>query len=294
MTDFKHDAFDPPREVDIGNLSFDNIPITSDSEELFDGELDNKTALEKFTKSVVPVIPTPRFDPLPPPKYKSSETTLKLLVKLVALEVVLSCVPILFGLYGGDYYIDKAATFWDHPTWSQWRHMFCFAMVLCAIINGACIVARRVDDTPLWSKFAILAAAITGAILHTAGETRLEVIIPAGMVIVLVFLQPIYSQTAASLFIPAGCVLAITMYAIVYRGVVEYAQWRQTEQSDVYLDITTILFCMCVPAAAMCLPSIILVASFNRQNLKDTHVLVFEVVLMVVMCIASSIPTNIS
>ena len=291
-------AQDPPAHIDEND--FDGIPIVDTSDPDEDYERDElpktKELLERFTTTKIPVIPTPRFDPVyaPTPIPVKRTTCCELLITVIVVELVLAAAPLLAGVYGGDGYTDNAVTFWNSPIRSlNARLIFTVVVMMVSMVNAALFITGHSDSTSAtWIKFYCLAIVIMMAVMLRAGESRIEVVGMACLLAATVFSVPTYTDSLNNIVIPAACYLAVAAYAFAVKASDMYAAWDYPEyESGVFLDITVVLFCMCVPLTALCLTAVVHATDFYMSP-RRTYYLALELTLVSCMCVMSFIPNK--
>ena len=289
----KSDVPDPPTEfVDVDLQEPASIPpITSEAS--FNRECD--IALNEFTTSITPVIPNPRsYPPLLPQAAAAAAAAAaaetfwtKIIPWVGSLEFILSSLLILVSLYGGDKYLDDPVTFWSHPV-LQIRYMSFFPIIVCYMINCSMMCWKHMPDCVFWIKLAILSMVSMCNMLHRAGETRLETLVPTMMVVLLIFMQPIYTQEGRAFIIPTGCLSLIFLYAIVYWGIHNIGHMTN---KTMMLDFSVMFFRMCLPFMVTILP-VITGYGINARAAKIKHYVLIEATLVVVLIISISIPNE--
>ena len=266
----KYNTQDPPTDYDCEKLP------------------DTKKFLEKFTETKIPVLPTPRFDPLIIPKETVCRNPL---FKIIAVELALACVPLLAGLYGGDGYTNNAVTFRDSLVgYLNARLMFTVMIMIVIMVNSVLFVARRSagggDISATWEKLSCLALVITIAAMLRAGESRMEVVAMASLFAATAFSVPAYTESLSSIVIPAACFLATEAYAFFVKLSDMHAVYPE---SEMYLDITVVLFCMSVPQIVLCMAVVV----YARKSSNERRYLVIELALVCCMCIMALIPNTV-
>jgi hypothetical protein len=292
-----YDTRDPPtgdtEEVDLGEVKFENIPLCTGHDNSMDTQ---KKPIAIFAKEVIPVITTPRYQPVYFDTEKADTSRLyAFILKLATIELVLSGIPVLVKLYGGTNYAEEAYTFWGGACgFIHTGTVFTAALLICAITNAACLFVRPMwfPDTT-WIKIAFMAAAISWVTLHRSGDYRIDMAIPAGLLMGLVFTFPIHTKRVSALAYPVGCFLAFSFYVVVYK--VAYCIAYGTQ--NIYLDIGQVTVAIVLPLSTCLVP---LVMALNESysttttttTSTDVYYLFAELIMALAAVAAILVPTH--
>lgn len=272
------DAVEEPQkeaaEIDLGEIHFDDIPLCISNED----EL-----LRKFTEEKVPIASTPRHEP---PMHSEATGLFRGLLKLAALELILCGMPVAIKMFGGDRYTDSAFTFWGHPTATNTGSIFSVALVLCALINAACLMIQPVwYPETTWIKYSVYAFAIALVVTHKAGDTRLDIALPLGLMLGLVYTSPMVTKKTTALAYPVFCFAAFVVYAVAHKG----THWYRGEE-NIYLTISQIAFGIGLPLMAC---SVALALALVDINLTYAQYLIVEVLVASSTVLSILVPTNV-
>lgn len=253
-----------PEHIKMAESPEQKIYLGADPDENY--ERKKRPGVEEFIKNSV----LPKIESFETVSKKKSQFY-KMLLAIIALELLMSCAPVLTQVYGGGKYTEETVSIRDkYIGHVDTRMIFTLVILFIVMINSFLFITGRPNTS---KKVSFLAVVITISIMLRSGEIRLEVISMACLVTVSAFLLP----DPRTLM----CYMVAISYALLNKFI-NVLLFSKTYS----LDVSILLLCMMTPFILLLLTVLCKIEKCKHHLLY----VIFELALVFCLCVISVIP----